>query len=85
MNAKILGHRIITLLALYNFKRQALADYLEISYNTLTKKLKGQRLFNIVELFKIKDFFNLDDNLCANIFFNANFNYLTNSIQKTES
>lgn len=76
MNSKIIGHRIITLLTLYKLKRKNLAKYLEISYNTLGKKLNGERLFNIDEMFKIKDFLHMDDTLCADIFFNKKFEIL---------
>lgn len=44
-----------------------------MSYNTLTKKLNGKREFKVEEILKIKEVFNLDKELCADIFFNEEF------------
>lgn len=69
MKPEIVGSRIKALLLLHNMKRVYLAKQMGISYNTLSKKLNGQREFSIQEMYKIKDIFNLDNDLCANIFF----------------
>lgn len=73
MNPQIIGNRIKALMAIRNIKRKDLAAQLDISYNTLTKKLNGQREFNINEMLKLKEILCLDVDLCANIFFNSEF------------
>ena len=50
-----------------------MAKELGISYNTLTKKLSGQREFTLDEVLKIKEILSLDVDLCANVFFNPDF------------
>lgn len=57
-------------------KRSYLAKKIGISYNTLTKKLNGQKEFSAIEISKIKCFLELDDELSANIFFNPKFEIL---------
>lgn len=54
MNPEIIGNRIKALMTIRNIKRSYLAKELGISYNTLTKKLNGQREFGINEIWKIK-------------------------------
>lgn len=73
MNPQIIGNRIKALMAIRNIKRKDLAAQLDISYNTLTKKLNGQREFNINEMLKLKEILCLDVDLCGNIFFNSEF------------
>ena len=73
MDSVTIGNRIKALMAIREFKRSYIAKKLGISYNTLTKKLNGQREFSINEIIKIKEIFDLDEDLCANIFFNPNF------------
>ena len=55
-----LGSRIKGLLDFKNIKRSYMAEKLDISYNTLTKKLNGEREFKISEIFKMSEVFNMD-------------------------
>ena len=65
MNPEIIGNRIKALMTIRNIKRSYLAKELGISYNTLTKKLNGQREFGINEIWKIKEVLGLDKrNVC---------------------
>ena len=73
MDPKIIGQRLKTLMVKKQIKRSYLAKKIGISYNTLTKKLNGQREFSAIEIAKIKCFLELDDELSANIFFNPDF------------
>lgn len=73
MNPQLIGSRLKALMTIRNIKRKDLAVKLSISYNTLTKKLNGQREFTINEILKIKEIFELDADLCSNIFFNPEF------------
>jgi len=73
MDTELIGKKIKALMTVRNIKRSDLANELGISYNTLTKKLNGKREFSINEILKIKEIFNMDVELCANIFFNNDF------------
>lgn len=73
MDPQIIGNRLKALTTMKNIKRKDFAEKLGISYNTLTKKLNGQREFNINEILMIKQILELDVDLCANIFFNSEF------------
>lgn len=73
MNPEIIGNRLKALMAIRNIKRSYLAKELGISYNTLTKKLNGQREFDITEMWKIKEVLELDQKICADVFFNPKF------------
>lgn len=73
MDSKIIGERLKILMMKKQIKRRYLAQILGISYNTLTKKLNGKRDFSAIEITKIKNFLELDDELSANIFFNPDF------------
>lgn len=73
MDTELIGKKIKALMTVRNIKRSDLAKALGISYNTLTKKLNGKREFSINEILKIKEIFNMDVELCANIFFNDDF------------
>lgn len=73
MSPEIIGKRLKALMSIRNIKRIDLAKELEISYNALTKKLNGQREFNINEMWKIKEVLELDNKLCIEVFFNENF------------
>lgn len=73
MNPKLIGNRLKALMTIKGIKRKDLAIELNVSYNTLTKKLNGEREFTINEMLQIKEIFNLDVDLCANIFFNPEF------------
>lgn len=74
MDSKTIGDRIRLLMASRNMKATKLAKKLEISYPTLIKKLNGDREFCNTEILKLTEIFNMDIDLCANIFFNSNFN-----------
>lgn len=73
MDTELIGKKIKALMTVRNIKRSDLANELGVSYNTLTKKLNGKREFSINEILKIKEVFNMDVELCANIFFNDDF------------
>lgn len=75
MDSKLIGKRLKLLMQERQIKRSYLAKMIGISYNTLTKKLNGQRDFSAIEITKIKNFLELDDNLSINIFFNPNFEF----------
>ena len=60
MNNEETGRRIKALIAYSNIKRNDLAKELGISYNTLTKKLKGKKEFTIPEIIKMRKIFNID-------------------------
>lgn len=67
------GKRIKALMELKNLKRSYLAEKLDITYNTLTKKLNGQREFTFLEILKMKDIFNIDIKTYSNIMLNDDF------------
>ena len=73
MNPQIIGNRLKALMTIRGIKRKDFATQLGISYNTLTKKLNGQREFSINEILKIREILSLDVDLCANVFFNPDF------------
>ena len=73
MNPQIIGNRLKALMTIRGIKRRNLAKELGIIYNTLTKKLSGQREFTLDEVLKIKEILSLDVDLCANVFFNPDF------------
>lgn len=73
MNSNILGDRIKGMMTIKKIKRKDMAEKLELSYNTLTKKLNGQREFSYSEIVKIKDILNMNAELYANILFNSDF------------
>lgn len=74
MNQREVGNRLKELIKVRGMKRKDLAEKLEISNITLTRKLNGQASFNIREVLMIKDILDLDTDLCGNIFFNSEFN-----------
>lgn len=74
MEPKIIGNRLKILMEKKQIKRTYLAKKIGISYNTLTKKLNGQREFSAIEINKLKNLLELDEKLSANIFFNPEFN-----------
>lgn len=76
MDPKLIGKRLKILMEKQQIKRSYLAKKMGISYNTLTKKLNGQKEFSALEISKIKCLLELDDELSANIFFNPDFEIL---------
>ena len=54
------GKRVKALMELKNIKRSYVAEKIGITYNTLTKKLNGQREFTLLEIIKMKDVLNID-------------------------
>ncbi len=76
MDPKLIGERLKLLLIKKQIKRSYLAKMIGVSYNTLTKKLNGQKDFSAIEITRIKNILELDDQLSANIFFNPNFELL---------
>lgn len=73
MNSEIIGSRIKAILVVKNIKRSYLAEKLGITYNTLTKKLNGQREFGLGEILCLKEALDLDVETCANLFFNEDY------------
>lgn len=73
MDPKLIGKRLKILMLRKQIKRSYLAKKIGISYNTLTRKLNGQREFSGIEISRIKTCLELDDALSANIFFNPDF------------
>lgn len=57
----LIGERIKIFMKIKKIKRTTLAKKLGISYNTMTKKLNGQREFTLDEILKIKNILNLDN------------------------
>ena len=76
MKNRPFGERVIIIMNLKKLKRRDLAYELNISYNTLTKKLKGQRKFNYDELCIIKRFLELDNQYYAGMLFDEEFHIL---------
>ena len=72
MNNEIVGKKVKSLMVFKNVKKSELAKELGITYNTLTRKLNGIEDFNINEILKMKDIFNMDIELCAKVFFYDN-------------
>ena len=68
-----LGSRIKGLLNLKNIKRSYMAEKLDITYNTLTKKLNGEREFTISEIFNMSEVFNMDTKTFLDILFREKF------------
>ena len=75
MEPKLIGNRLKTIMEKRQIKRSYLAKKMGISYNTLTKKLNGQKEFSAIEINKIKNALELDEKLSANIFFNPKFDF----------
>ena len=73
MNSKILGKRIKGILIMNSVKRKDLADKLGVTYNTITRKLKGEREFSYSELLQIKQILEIDDELYTSILFDSAF------------
>lgn len=73
MNPEEIGKRVKDLLQDKGIKRSYLAKKLGISYNTLTNKLTGKSEFSILQIVKIKEILELDDEFSSNLFFNPNF------------
>ena len=78
MNPEIIGKRVKILMTRKGIKRSYLAKMMGISYNTLTNKLNGKSEFSVIQIAKIKQLLELNDELSANIFFNPNFEMLDN-------
>lgn len=78
MDPKLIGKRLKLLMEQKQIKRSYLAKKIGISYNTLTKKLNGQREFSAIEIAKIKKLLDLDDDFSANFFFNPEFSFPEN-------
>lgn len=75
MDPKIVGNRLKILMQENEIKRSYLAKKLGISYNTLTKKLNGQREFSAIEIAKLRYFLELDEKMSVNIFFNPDYKF----------
>ena len=73
MNPEIIGKRVKIIMNCKGIKRSYLAKMMGISYNTLTNKLNGKSEFSVIQISKIKQLLELNDELSANLFFNPNF------------
>ena len=67
------GKRVKALMELKNIKRSYVAEKIGITYNTLTKKLNGQREFTLLEIIKMKDVLNIDLKQFDSLLFNEKF------------
>ena len=67
------GKRVKALMELKNIKRSYVAEKIGITYNTLTKKLNGQREFTLLEIIKMKDVLNIDLKQYNSLLFNEKF------------
>lgn len=67
------GKRIKALMELKNIKRSYVAEKIDITYNTLTKKLNGQREFTLLEVKKMKDVLNIDLKQFNSLLFDEKF------------
>ena len=74
MDSKIIANRIKLLMDTRKMTAKKLAEELEISYPTVIKKLEGDSEFCNTDILKLIEIFDLDIDLCANIFFNPTFN-----------
>lgn len=72
MDNELVGNKLKALMAMRKMKRSELAKRLNISYNTLTNKLNGNKDFTINEILKMKEIFDMEIQLCAEIFFSNN-------------
>ena len=68
-----IGKRIKGLLEIFKISRITLAKEMNVSYNTLTKKLNGRADFTFKDFIIIKRIFNLKYETCGEIFFNSEF------------
>lgn len=84
MDPKIIGNRIKLLMISKNMTASKLSKDLGISYSTLIKKMEGNREFCNTEILKLTEIFDLDINVCANIFFNPKFD-IEKEIKKKSS
>lgn len=76
MDSKIIGDRIRALMEMKHIKRSSLAKELGVSYNTLTQKLMGRREFGLKDIIKIKEVLQLDNQTCAELFFEEEFSIM---------
>lgn len=67
------GKRVKALMELKNIKRSYVAEKIDITYNTLTKKLNGQREFTLLEIIKMKDILNIDLKQFDSLLFDEKF------------
>lgn len=67
------GKRVKALMELKNIKRSYVAEKIGITYNTLTKKLNGQREFTLLEIIKMKDVLNIDLKQFDSLLFDEKF------------
>lgn len=68
-----IGKRIKGLLEIFKISRTFLAKEMNVSYNTLTKKLNGKAEFTFKDFMVMKRIFNLKYETCGDIFFNPEF------------
>lgn len=73
MELNEIGNRIKAIMKYRQIKRIYLAKKLNISYNSLTKKLNGQREFGISELLKMRIILDVEPSVYGNILFNEKF------------
>lgn len=74
---EIIGKRIKFLMESNNMDSKQLAKEIGIHIRTLLKRFSGEKEFNIDEVVKIVEIFNLTGDEAENIFFNPNFEFNT--------
>lgn len=73
MNPEEVGNRLKIVIKIIGIRREDIAKKLGMSYTNLTRKLSGQREFNIKEVLGLMKVLGLDAELCSNIFFNPEY------------
>ncbi len=73
MEAKIVGNRIKEIMTIEKIDENELAHKLNITILKLEKKLNGEEEFNLSEIMKIKEIFNLTLEIFAKLFFEKYF------------
>ncbi len=73
MEAKIVGNRIKEIMTIEKIDENELAHKLNITILKLEKKLNGEEEFNLSEIMKIKEIFNLTLEIFAKLFFEKDF------------
>ena len=73
MEPKIIGHRIKKLIENEKVEKKDLAQALSISEEELERKLEGEEEFYLSQIMQIKEFFHLNLETFAGIFFEPDF------------
>lgn len=73
MNPEEVGDRLKSIMLLKGMKREEVAKKMKMSYASLTRKLSGQKEFNLKEIMELKEILELDGDFCVSIFFDQDF------------